>query len=95
LAAEAIDLVAKGSVYFTCGKVIDELSSFERMVRLVGGRRNVYVWILAVGLFLGAPDKAFIVIAWLEVATAVVHLPHAAWAVWIRKRSVRSKPFLA
>ena len=95
LVAEATDLVAKGSVYFTCGKVIDELSSFERMVRLVGGRRNVYVWILTAGLFLGAPGKAFIVMAWLEVATAVVHLPRAAWVAWIRQRSARSKPLLA
>jgi hypothetical protein len=44
---------------------------------------------------LGAPGKAFIVMAWLEVATAVVHLPRAAWALWIRRRSARSKPLLA
>ena len=95
LVAEATDLVAKGSVYFTCGKVIDELSSFERMVRLVGGRRNVYVWILAVGLFLGAPGKAFIVMAWLEVATAVVHLPRVAWAFSRRQKFLRSNQTIA
>jgi phosphatidylglycerophosphate synthase len=95
LVAEATDLIAKGSVYFICGKVIDELGAFERMVRLVGGRRNVYVWILTAGLFLGAPGKAFIVMAWLEAATAVVHLPRAAWAVWVRRRNARSKPSLA
>ena len=95
LLAEVLDGVAKGSVYFTCGKVIDELSPFERMVRLVGGRRNVYVWILTIGLFLGAPGKAFIVMAWLEVATALVHLPRAAWTVWLRKPGDGSKLFSA
>lgn len=95
LLAEALDGVAKGSVYFTCGKVIDELSPFERMVRLVGGRRNVYVWILAVGLFLGAPGKAFIVMAWLEVATAVVHLPRVAWAFSRRQKFLRSNQTIA
>lgn len=77
LAAEGIDGLAKGSVYFTTGKVIDELGPFERFVRLGGGRRNVYVWILTIGFLLGAPAKAFIFMAWLQVATAIVHLPSA------------------
>lgn len=95
LLAEGLDGIAKGSVYFAYGKSIDELGPFERMVRLLGGRRNVYVWILTVGLFLGAPAKAFIVMAWLEVATAAVHLPRAVWAVWVRQHSARSKTLLA
>lgn len=77
LVAEAVDGLAKGSVYFTTGKVIDELGAFERLVRLVGGRRNVYVWTLTIGFLLGAPAKAFIFMAWLQVATAIVHLPSA------------------
>jgi len=77
LAAEGVDGLAKGSVYFTTGQVIDELGPFERFVRLVGGRRNVYVWILTIGFLLGAPAKGFIFMAWLQVATAIVHLPSA------------------
>ena len=80
LFAEAVDGILKGSVYFTTGKVIDELGTFERVVRLVGGRRNVYIWILAIGFLLGAPAKAFIFMVWLQVATAAVHLPRAIWA---------------
>jgi phosphatidylglycerophosphate synthase len=77
LVAEGVDGLAKGSVYFTTGKIIDELGAFERFVRLVGGRRNVYIWILTVGFLLGAPAKAFIFMVWLQVATAIVHLPSA------------------
>src|SRR5262249_27395980 len=77
LVAEGLDGLAKASVYFTTGKVIDELGAFERFVRLIGGRRNVYVWILTIGFLLGAPAKAFIVMAWLQVATAIAHLPSA------------------
>jgi phosphatidylglycerophosphate synthase len=77
LGAEGVDGLAKGSVYFTTGQVIDELGPFERFVRLVGGRRNVYVWTLTIGFLLGAPAKAFIFMAWLQVATAIVHLPSA------------------
>jgi phosphatidylglycerophosphate synthase len=77
LVAEGVDGLAKGSVYFTIGKLIDELGAFERFVRLIGGRRNVYVWILTIGFLLGAPAKAFIAMACLQAATAIVHLPSA------------------
>ena len=77
LVAEGVDGLAKGSVYFTTGKLIDELGAFERFVRLVGGRRNVYIWILTLAFLLGAPAKGFIFMAWLQVATAIVHLPSA------------------
>jgi phosphatidylglycerophosphate synthase len=89
LAAEGVDGLAKGSVYFTTGKIIDELGAFERFVRLIGGRRNVYVWILTIGFLLGAPTKAFIFMAWLQVATAIVHLPIAI-GNFIRNRRLLS-----
>ena len=53
LVAEGIYGFAKRSVNFTIGKLIDELKAFERFVRLVGGRRNIYGWILAFGPILG------------------------------------------
>jgi phosphatidylglycerophosphate synthase len=87
LAAEAIDGILKGRVYFTTGQVIDELGPFERMIRLVGGRRNVYVWILAVAFILGAPATGFVVMAWLETATVAAHLPRAIWTL-SRRRNV-------
>ena len=88
LLAEALDLAAKGSIVFTQKRLIDELSRFDRLVRLLGGRRNIYVWILAAGLLLGAPAKAFIVIAWWEVMTALVHVPRAAWVLWKSQREL-------
>jgi phosphatidylglycerophosphate synthase len=77
LAAEGLDGLAKASVYFTTGRVIDELGAFERFVRLIGGRRNIYIWILTIGFLLGAPANAFVVMAWLQVATVILHLPSA------------------
>jgi phosphatidylglycerophosphate synthase len=79
IAAEAVDGIVKGRVYFTSGKLIDELGTFERIVRMVGGRRNVYVWILTAALVLGAPATGFVVMAWLQAATAAVHLPRVIW----------------
>jgi uncharacterized membrane protein required for colicin V production len=48
----------------------------------VGGRRNIYVWILALGLILGTVAEAFKLIAWWEAVTAAVHLARVAWALW-------------
>jgi phosphatidylglycerophosphate synthase len=79
---EGLDAVAKGMILFKTGRIIDELGAFERAVRLIGGRRNVYIWILAIALLLGAPAKGFVTMAWLEIATAAAHLPRAAWAWW-------------
>jgi phosphatidylglycerophosphate synthase len=87
IAGEAIDGILKARVYFTTGKVIDELGTFERIVRLVGGRRNIYIWILAIALILGAPATGFIVMAWLQAATAVVHLPRVIWLLSRGKNS--------
>jgi len=80
--AEGIDGFAKGSVNFIIGKLIDELKAFERFVRLVGGWRNIYVWILALGLILGTVAGAFKLITWREAVTAAIHLARVAWAVW-------------
>ena len=84
LAAEGIDGLAKLSIIRRYGRLIDELSPLDRAIRFFGGRRNVYIWILAVGVLLGAPTKAFVVMVWWEVATAVVHVVRAIWAIWIR-----------
>ena len=78
---EGLDAVAKGLILFRTGRIIDELGAFERAVRLIGGRRNVYIWILAIALMLGAPAKGFVTMAWLEIATAAVHLPRAVWTL--------------
>lgn len=87
LFAEGVDAIAKASILLTYRKLIDELGPFDRFVRFVGGRRNVYVWILALGLLLGASAKAFITMAWWETATAAVHLPRAMWALWTFRKS--------
>jgi len=80
--AEGIDVFAKGSVNFTIGKLIDELEAFERFVRLVGGRRNIYVWILALGLILGTVAGVFKLIAWWEAVTGCRSPGSVAWALW-------------
>jgi phosphatidylglycerophosphate synthase len=86
ICAEAVAGLAKGSVVRFRGRSIDELGYFNRAVRLVGGRRNIYIWILALGILLGAPAQAFVLIAWWGAVTAAVQVPSAAFALWARRK---------
>lgn len=84
LGAEGVDGLAKLSIIRRYGRLIDELSPLDRKIRFLGGRRNIYIWILAVGVLLEAPAKSFVVMAWWEAVTAAVHVARAIWAIWIR-----------
>jgi phosphatidylglycerophosphate synthase len=91
IGAEVVAGLSKFSVIRTCGRTIDEIGDFNRLVRLVGGRRNIYVWIFALGVLLGTPAQAFKVMAWWGAVTAAVQVPRAAFAVWSHRRQ-RSLP---
>jgi hypothetical protein len=58
----------------------------DRIVRLVGGRRNIYVWVLIACVVLGVPEKALIVMAFWEVATAAADLLHSCWIRYALRR---------
>ncbi len=82
LAAEVLAKLARSRIESFYGKAIGELGRFERVIRLIGARRNVDIWILAAGLLLQHPARAFILVAWWEALTAAAHLPRAARTFW-------------
>ena len=93
IGAEAVAGLAKFSVIRACGRTLDEIGDFNRLVRLVGGRRNTYVWIFALGILFGAPAQAFKIIAWWGAVTAAIQVPRAILAVLgYRKREVLRNP---
>ncbi|MGH7938429.1 MAG: CDP-alcohol phosphatidyltransferase family protein, partial [Bryobacteraceae bacterium] len=67
IGAEICTALARGSVARAYGKSLCDLGLFDRIVRLVGGRRNIYAWIFALGILAGAPASAFRIIAWWGV----------------------------
>lgn len=83
LIAQGIDGLIKSGIRCASGRSIEELGTFERTLHFVSGRRNVFVWLLTVGFLLGAPTRAFIIMTWLAVVTAILHLPRAV-AVFCR-----------
>jgi phosphatidylglycerophosphate synthase len=82
IGAEVLNALTRTSIVRYYGKSISELGPFDRIFRLVGGRRNIYVWILVLGLIYGTPAGAFKLIAWWEAVTAAIQLARAAWALW-------------
>jgi phosphatidylglycerophosphate synthase len=86
IAAEILNALTRASIVRYYRKSISELGSFDRIFRLVGGRRNIYVWILALGLIGGTPAGAFKLIAWWEAVTAAIHVARAGWALWALRR---------
>ncbi len=91
LSAEVLAKLARSSIVRSSGKSVGELSRFDRIVRLIGARRNVHVWILAVGVVLRNPAGAFVLVAWWEAITAAAHLPRAAWTLWVGRSNAPRK----
>jgi phosphatidylglycerophosphate synthase len=72
------------------GKQLDELGSFERRFRLIGGRRNVYLWIFMVGFWSAHAAPAFIAASLWSLCTALVH--SARFLHHLRHRDPRGVP---
>jgi phosphatidylglycerophosphate synthase len=76
--AEALDGLVKLAAIRRLGMLIDDAAPSMRLVRLFGGRRNVYVWIMAAGFATGHAPAAFVLLPLWQGATAALHL---AWAL--------------
>jgi hypothetical protein len=87
--ADVLDGLGKLGIYSAAEKSSSEPAAFDRIVRLFGGRRNIYIWVLIVCLFLRVPEKSIVIMAWWEGITAAFDVPHAIWA---QLRLRRQKP---
>jgi phosphatidylglycerophosphate synthase len=65
---------AKGFVGRKLGRSLDDVSRFDRLVRYVAGRRNIYTWLFTFSLALGMPANGFIWLCFWGMASAVIHI---------------------
>jgi phosphatidylglycerophosphate synthase len=70
----SLERVARGYVQRRVGRSLDDVSRFDRLVRSVAGRRNIYTWLFTFCLVIGAPANGFIWICLWGMASAVIHL---------------------
>lgn len=75
--SDLVDRLAKRAVKKKTGRNLDDVANFDRFVRWIGGRRCINILILAVGLVLGDPANAFVLICGWGAATAAVHVVRA------------------
>jgi phosphatidylserine synthase len=84
LVAEALDGIGKAGIYLKSERLVKQPNRFEGLVRVIGGRRNIFIWVLAGAVLLRAPAKALIIMAWWETITATIDLLHAGILHWPR-----------
>jgi phosphatidylglycerophosphate synthase len=75
--SDVLDRLAKKQAKQLTGRNLDDVAPFDRVVRLIGGRRNIYIWMFATGLLLRAPGEAFVALCCWGAVTAAVHLGRA------------------
>ena len=79
IGSHLLDEFAKRRAKMEAGRLLDDLTPFDRAFRLIAARRNVYVWILACGFLLNAfPQNYAIICGWATVSAAV-HLVRSIW----------------
>jgi len=86
IGSHLLDEFAKRRAKMAKGRLLDDVTPFDRAFRLVAARRNVYIWILACGFLLDAFPKSYAVICgWAAVSAAV----HVVRSIWICDSAVR------
>jgi len=88
---ELLDGLAKLINIRWFGRLIDEMSPFERSVRILGGRRNIYVWLMVIGALLGKPEASFKLLPVWQGVTALLHWIRLPWLFAHRQTRFRSE----
>jgi phosphatidylglycerophosphate synthase len=70
---------AKRRARMATGRLLDDLTPFDRAFRLIAARRNVYVWVLAIGFLLNAFPQSYAIICGWAAFSAAVHLVRSIW----------------
>jgi len=86
IGSHLLDEFVKRRAKMATGRLLDDLTPFDRAFRLIAARRNVYVWILACGFLLGAFPQSYAVICGWAAVSAAVHLVRSIWICNVRAR---------
>jgi phosphatidylglycerophosphate synthase len=74
IASHLLTEFAKRRAKVAAGRLLDDITPFDRRFRLIAARRNVYVWILAIGFLLNAFPQSYAFICGWAAFSAAVHL---------------------
>jgi 1L-myo-inositol 1-phosphate cytidylyltransferase / CDP-L-myo-inositol myo-inositolphosphotransferase len=88
IGSHLLDEFVKRRAKMATGRLLDDLTPFDRAFRLIAARRNVYVWILACGFLLNAFPQSYAVICGWAAVSVAVHFVRSAWICNPRGRRV-------
>ena len=74
LGADFLERVARWSAALRLGRKLDDASRFDRLMRYVAGRRNIYTWLFAFCLLIGMPARGFVLLCCWGIASSAVHI---------------------
>lgn len=77
---DTVDRLAKWSIERRFRRTLDDFSRFDRLLRLVGGRRNIYTWLFAAFVFAGRPAAGFVFLCGWGIGSAAIHIVRAIQA---------------
>ena len=75
--SDVIDRLAKWTVERRFGRKLDDLSHFDRLVRSIAGRRNIYTWLCALFVLIGLPAEGFLALCFWGIASTSIHVLRA------------------
>jgi phosphatidylglycerophosphate synthase len=78
IAADFFERLARRSIEPKLGRNLNDASRFDRLVRCVAGRRNIYTWLFTLLLLLGAPATGFVVLCCWGIASNLLHIIRAS-----------------
>ncbi len=79
IGSHLLDELAKRRAKMAKGRLLDDVTPFDRAFRLIAARRNVYVWMLACGFLLNAFPQSYAIICGWAAFSAAVHLVRSIW----------------
>jgi 1L-myo-inositol 1-phosphate cytidylyltransferase / CDP-L-myo-inositol myo-inositolphosphotransferase len=88
IGSHLLDEFVKRRARIATGRLLDDLTPFDRAFRLIAARRNIYVWILALGFLLSAFPQSYVVICGWAGLSAVVHFLRSVWICSTRRRQI-------
>jgi phosphatidylglycerophosphate synthase len=88
IASQILDEFAKHRAKMAKGRLLDDVTPFDRAFRLIAARRNVYVWVLACGFLLGAFPQSYAIICGWAAISAAVHLARSVCICNVLRRRV-------
>ena len=88
IGSHLVDEFAKRRAKLATGRLLDDLTPFDRGFRLIAARRNVYVWILAIGFLLKAFPQSYVLICGWAAFSAAVHLMRSIWICNTPRRQI-------